>query len=299
MVLSPEATSETTDNPLQVPSETEAVESMPSDIEITYYTDPLCSWSWAIEPQWRRLRYEFGDRLQWRYAMGGLIPDWQKFSDPLNDICRPVQMGPLWVQIRDITGMPVREGIWVEDPPNSSYPACLAVKAAQQQGNTVAEVYLRRLREAVMVEQRNIARDEVLWELAEELSGAIDLGQFQEDLDSAETVEAFREDIKDMRYRGSGRFPALILRPRNGRAVLLVGFRPYKVLRDAIAHISPETEPQRSATDAIAYTTYWGRITAPELAEALNLQTSDARQKLDDAVQEGHLARSGEFYRER
>jgi hypothetical protein len=25
---------------------------------IEYFTDPLCSWSWAFEAQWRRLRYE-------------------------------------------------------------------------------------------------------------------------------------------------------------------------------------------------------------------------------------------------
>ena len=25
-------------------------------LSIEYYTDPLCCWSWAFEPQWRRLR---------------------------------------------------------------------------------------------------------------------------------------------------------------------------------------------------------------------------------------------------
>src|SRR5690242_21305745 len=27
-------------------------------LEVIYYTDPLCCWSWAFEPQWRRFLYE-------------------------------------------------------------------------------------------------------------------------------------------------------------------------------------------------------------------------------------------------
>jgi putative protein-disulfide isomerase len=60
---------------------------------IEYYTDPLCSWSWAFEPQWRYLRYNCGERLTWRYRMGGLLPDWQSYQDPFNDVGNPAQMG--------------------------------------------------------------------------------------------------------------------------------------------------------------------------------------------------------------
>src|SRR3546814_17149873 len=49
--------------------------------EIVYFTDPLCSWSWALEPQWRRLLFTFGDRLYWRYRMGGMIPDWTRSDE--------------------------------------------------------------------------------------------------------------------------------------------------------------------------------------------------------------------------
>src|SRR5947209_18180460 len=67
---------------------------------VEYYTDPLCSWSWAFEAQWRRLRYECAGRLSWCYRMGGLIADWQSYEDPLNDISSPAQMGPQWFQDR-------------------------------------------------------------------------------------------------------------------------------------------------------------------------------------------------------
>lgn len=267
-------------------------------VEVTYYTDPLCSWSWALEPQWRRLRYEFADQLAWRYSMGGLISDWQQFSDPLNDISRPVQMGPQWIQIRHLIGMPIDERIWVEDPPASSYPACIAFKAAERQGASVGEAYLRRLREAVMLERRNIAQWEVLLALAEEVSASsgFDLEQFRYDLDGKEVLEAFRTDIKDGRYRGIGRFPSLILRPTTGQSILLIGYRPYQVLREAIAHIAPEMHPVRSVTDVVAYASYWQRITAKEVAAALDLELEAARKALDEAVANGHLIEAGQIY---
>ncbi|HEY9835321.1 MAG TPA: DsbA family protein, partial [Vampirovibrionales bacterium] len=242
-------------------------------LEITYYTDPLCSWSWAVEPQRRRLQYEFGDRLVWRYSMGGLLRDWQQFSDPLNHISRPIQMGPVWIQVRHLTGMPIDEKIWVKNPPTSSYPACIAVKAASQQGSNVGESYLRRLREAVILEGRNISQREVLLELGTELNPELgfDGDRFERDLDHPDSVEAFRQDLKEMRYRGIARFPSMMLRPNSGRSLLMMGYRPYSVLRDAITQIAPELEPLRSVTDAIAYITHWETITVPEVAVALNL----------------------------
>ena len=46
-----------------------------SPLTAVYYTDPLCCWSWAFEPHWRRLRDEFGGALDCRYRMAGMIED--------------------------------------------------------------------------------------------------------------------------------------------------------------------------------------------------------------------------------
>ncbi|HJT76416.1 MAG TPA: DsbA family protein, partial [Gemmataceae bacterium] len=114
-------------------------------VYIDYYTDPLCSWSWALEPAWRRLRYEFGDRLAYRYRMAGMIPDWDHFADPMNAVHTPRQMAPHWFAVRQLSGMPLDERVWLEDPPASSFPACVAFEAAALQGPAAAERYLRRL----------------------------------------------------------------------------------------------------------------------------------------------------------
>jgi putative protein-disulfide isomerase len=267
------------------------------DVEVTYFTDPLCSWSWAFEAVWRRLRYELADRITWRYVLGGLIPDWQSFSDPLHSVHRPAQMGPSWYEVRHLTGMPVDEMIWLEDPPASSYPACVAVKAAARQGAAVEEAYLRRLREGVMLERRNVARRAVLLELFDEVAGApgVPFGdRFRRDLAGKEAMAAFREDLKDAAYRNIGRFPALVLREAGGRAVLIVGYRPYPVLREALAAVAPGLAPVRTAADPVAYARHWGSITAAEVAEATERPAAEVVQALDQA--EG-LVRQGAVYR--
>lgn len=268
-------------------------------VEITYYTDPLCSWSWAFEPQWRRLRAECGAQVSYRYVMGGLIRDWSSFSDPLNSVERPVQMGPLWIQTRVISGMPLNERIWVEDAPNSSYPACVAVKAATLLDQDLAERYLRRLREAVMLERCNIGnRAHLLAAAAEVIDDSGKLDAFTSALDH-DAVEAFRDDLKVVRYHGVGRFPALVLRRAGSSAsgsatssIILVGYRPYEVLIEALHHVAPEIERQPWAGSAVDYARQWHSITLREVAEALAQREDETSAALASAVEAGGLART-------
>jgi predicted DsbA family dithiol-disulfide isomerase len=207
----------------------------------------LCCWSWALEPHWRRLLAEFAAALHWRYRVAGMIADWDSYSDPVNAVSRPLQMGPIWREAQQRSGVPFDDRIWAEDPPASSYPACIAVKAAELQSAEAADLYLGRLRAAVMAQRRNIARPEVLSEVADEAAaaapGRLDPERLRHDLAGAAAREALRDDIKEARYRGIGRFPTLTLRAANGKGVMIVGYRPYEVLRAALARIAPELRP--------------------------------------------------------
>jgi putative protein-disulfide isomerase len=280
--------------------------SQKSLVSVEYYTDPLCSWSWAFEPQWRRLRYECGARLRWHYRMGGLIADWQSFNDPFNDIRNPGQLGPQWLQVSRMSGMPLNGRLWLVDPPDSSYPACIAAKAAERQGLAVIESYLRRLREAVMLEGKNIARQEVLLAIAQEQSrgdlsadparARLDFDRFYADLSAPEVLDAFRQDLRDAAYSGIGRFPTLILRREDGHGIVLVGYRPYKALREALNHLAPGLHPEMGESPeelATAYITHWGRVTPRELAEVLgdDCDIDDASTLLESLVTSGMLRR--------
>lgn len=262
---------------------------------VTYYTDPLCSWSWALEPQWRLLRSVLGAALRVTYVMGGLLQDWERFSDPLNAVSRPIQMGPIWVEVRHLSGMPLDDRLWVEDPPTSSLPGCLAVKAAATQGPEQEEQYLRRLREAAMLERRNIAREDELIRVAEAVAAwhPFDVARFSAELRTATTREALREDLRATAAAGVGRFPTLTIERPGKRGILITGYRPYDILRAAVAEVLPEID---SANDVRpesvpAYLQRWGSATSREIAEALGVSPADANQQLAKLVASGEVCR--------
>ena len=71
-----------------------------------------------------------------------------------------------WLDASDRSGMPVDPRLWREAPIASSYPACMAVKAAAEQGPEAAGRYLRALREGLMCFRRKLDTREALVEEA-------------------------------------------------------------------------------------------------------------------------------------
>ncbi|MET3879964.1 DsbA family protein [Chitinophaga sp. OAE865] len=210
-------------------------------LEAVYYTDPLCCWSWAFEPVIQRLVNEYGERLSMRYCMGGMLSGWNNYHDTLHAVSRPIQMGPVWMQARQLSGVELNDTIWFTDPPASSYPACVAVKAAALQSEHLAAQYLLRLRTAVMLKAKNIAKKEVLISVAEELSAEnplFDTGKFRKQLTCKQAIDAFRADMQETKYRGIHRFPSLLLQAKGtGKTLLLTGNRPFESISSCIAQL--------------------------------------------------------------
>jgi len=184
---------------------------MASRVEVTYFTDPYCSWCWATEPMLYRIRETFRDQVRIRYVMGGLVRDMAEFYDALNDIRTAAQVAPHWRMVSQRSGQPIDEGLWLElnDPHFSTWPACIAVKAAFLQGEEIGERLLRRFRRAALTERRNISRREVQEELAREVEG-LDLARWRMDLENGRAARAFEEDLEECRRYGVTGFPTLL-----------------------------------------------------------------------------------------
>jgi predicted DsbA family dithiol-disulfide isomerase len=237
-------------------------------LEITYYTDPLCCWSWAFEPQWRRLLFEFKGKVKYHYCMAGLLPGWNNYNDTINSVSKPIQMGPVWMHAKQLSGMPIEQNIWISDPPSSSYPACIAVKCAALQSLRAEEHFLRMLREAVMMRGENISKEEVLLNLAEKLA-AVDsdfkIEKFKEDIRSDVAMEALRKDLQEVQYHQINRFPSLVMRNKNNKGVLISGYRPYSILLDPIREMIEVKENKK--INPKRYKDHWPFITERELEE--------------------------------
>jgi predicted DsbA family dithiol-disulfide isomerase len=153
-------------------------------VRLRYHTDPACPASWAAEPALRRLMVEFGADLTITYVMGGLA---REYEAPYES--RVME----WLEHADRSGMPFDPRLWIEGPIRSTYPACIAVKAAAEQGADAAGRYLRALREGLMCFRRRLDTKEAL---VEEARGAgLDVARFRIDLDSHAILEAFGADL--------------------------------------------------------------------------------------------------------
>jgi len=157
-------------------------------VQVRYLTDPACPWSWAVEPAVRRLMVEFGDSLSWSWVMVGLAREVPKDTRGL---------ALHWLGVADASSMPIDPLIWKESPIASTYPACMAVKAAAEQGEEAAGRYLRVLREGLMCLRRKLDTTEALVEAARDAGLAVE--RFRVDLGSHAIVEAFGADLEEAR----------------------------------------------------------------------------------------------------
>jgi predicted DsbA family dithiol-disulfide isomerase len=167
-----------------------------------YYTDPACPWSWALEPALRKLSHELAGSLVFTYVMCGMA---REFGDPAPLVAEMLEAG-------DRSGMPVDPRLWLADAPRSSHPACLAVKAAAEQGDPAP--YLRRLREGLMCRRRKLDSIDALIEEARAVPG-LDLDTLRLAFASHAIVEAFGADLDR-----AGAVPAEHHSPGTGRVKL-------------------------------------------------------------------------------
>ncbi len=213
-------------------------------LNITYFTDPLCCWSWGLEPIWQQIKNNYDGRINVRYCMGGLLPGWNQFYDAENNVSRPIQMGPVWMHASQVTGLPIDSNIWFRDPPASSYPACIAVKCAGLQSWRAEGEYLGLLRKAVMEQGRNIAKYDVLYDVAKHLAISkphlLDYTRFSRDMQNENGLEAFRKDMQEIQLSGISRFPSMVFQYPRKKPLLVSGYKPFEVYEKTLMTLLEE-----------------------------------------------------------
>lgn len=234
-------------------------------VHTRYYTDPSCPWSWALEPSFRRLRIEFGQSLEIEYVMAGMG---SSLDDPQSFALNVLEAG------RE-SGMPVDLRLWLQDPPSSSNPACMAVKAADEQGQ--AGPYLRRLREGLFCRGRKLDNADALLAEARKLRG-IDLERFRIALGSHGVLELLGADLERARRvapeqhsEGQDRvkLPSLEFRDQEGRVRGVYGYARYDTLREvALAAGAAAENGGPSIEEALSR---FGTMATVEVAEVCRL----------------------------
>lgn len=84
----------------------------------------------------------------------------------------------------------------------------------------------------------NISKPEVLLSIAEKLTvDEFDFDKFEEDWSSGAGKALFRKDLEKTKYHAIGRFPTLTFQNESGKGIMIVGYRPYKILEQAFEHV--------------------------------------------------------------
>ncbi len=252
-------------------------------VKIIYYTDPICSSCWGIEPQLRKLKLEYGNNIDIEYRMGGLLPDWSYNS---GGISKPSDVAHHWDEVSVYYDMPIDGTIWLEDPLPSSYPPSIAFKAAQIQDNEKAILFLREIREMVFLQKKNITKWEYL-ELAATKVG-LDLVRFKNDYEGKAT-ELFEEDLKLGRALGVRGFPTMFFTDTNGHQEIVYGSKPYNTYENALVKLFP-TAPKTNydKTWNFVFSKYQS-LTAKEFSELTGTPRNETEKYLDDLTVKGKL----------
>jgi predicted DsbA family dithiol-disulfide isomerase len=287
-------------------------------VEVRYYTDPGCSWSWAGEPKLRRLMWEFGDGLRFRWVMGGLA---RTYGDEYRDTASRIDgrgscfdgMMAHWLDVAAETGMPFDPRIWRQSPISSTYPACLAVTAASEQGPELGYAYLRRVREGLMAEGRKLDHVEAL--VGEAGPAGLDVDRFRIDIVSNAITEAFAADLDEVRdppqeARDSGSlsdtegrerlsFPSAVFVGDDGERHGVWGWSGYDEYRDAAVAAGAEVAESRQPAVVEAVERF-GRVTTREVEVLTGKPPPVVRAELWGAAREWSLrpepVLGGEFW---
>ncbi len=252
-------------------------------LQVIYYTDPICSSCWAIEAQLRKMKLEYGDFIQMDYHMGGLLPDWSYNS---GGISKPSDVAHHWDEVSVYYDMPIDGDVWLTDPLESSYPPSIAWKAAQIQDEEKAILFLRKLREFVFLDKKNITKWEPISQAAS-LVG-LDTTKLKQDYEQA-AKQLFEKDLQLARELGVRGFPTLIFKNEQQQTAIVYGSKPYQDYINAIQNLLPSVQKKSYNHDWKFLFDQFESLTAKEFSMLSEVERNQAVQKLNALTTQGYL----------
>ncbi len=235
-------------------------------VRVEYFTDPLCSACFVFEPVIEEFIELYSGKIDFIPVMGGLMPNLtfseeerSKMADNMEALGEQFNMG--------VSGKVMREY-----PVSSSFPPSLAYLAVKKQSESLALIYLRRLREAVYIEEKDISKEAVLVELASEL--AIDHDQFLVDFYGSEVLDELEYDIAYTVMNGVTGFPSIVIYGLDGTSMIIRSVNDINIFIDAMDRFKiAANEKNKYDTSNVLLTSHY--LSDREVASKINAYFSD------------------------
>jgi 2-hydroxychromene-2-carboxylate isomerase len=272
-----------------------------------HFSDPGCPWAYSSRPAVARLRWRFGDQLDWRLVLIGLSESAERYEERGYT---PGRMASGLRKFQDRFGMPFGSGVKPRMAPTSR--ACRAVIAAREESPGLGYAALRAIQLMQFTTTGLLDDDEALRGALEDVDG-LDAAAVVARIDDPEIVAIYEEDKARARSAdgrpthvqnrhsdsdGPVRYtaPSVIFEVPDGRWLEVGGFQPFESYDNALANLGPglgrRPAPGRAADAVLAYPIGLTTAEVAAIMRGSDLEDADlpaAERELIAAVDDGEL----------
>jgi protein-disulfide isomerase-like protein with CxxC motif len=275
-------------------------------IEVLHFTDPACPWAYSSRPAIARLRWRFGDQLEWRLILIGLSESAARYEE-LGYTPGRLASGHRKFQRR--FGMPFGSGVKPRIAPSSR--ACRAIVAARRLDPAFGYAALRSIQLMQFTTTRLLDEDEDLrWALAQvpgldadavvaQIDDPRTLEEYEEDRAATRSAEGTPTHVQNRHSESDGpvRYtaPSIVFRHPDGRSLEVGGFQAFESYDTALANLDSSLERRPVPDDpAEAVLSYEHGMTTAEVASIMRGELEDpdlpaTERQLIAAVDEGRI----------
>jgi len=250
-------------------------------ITATHFTDPACPWAYSARPAHARLRWRFGDQIEWRLVLIGLSESAEQY------VVRgytPDRLLATQHRFGERFGMPY--SFELKPRMSGTARACRAIVAARDLDPALGEAALRALQLLQFTTPRLLDDDEDL-RAALSTVPELDADAIVGRIDDPDVVAAYEADRARARSaegsptHAQGRFatsdgpirytaPSVIFEHEGGGRLEVGGFQPFEAYDTALANLDPGLERRGSPGSALdALSAFPEGLTTAELASVM------------------------------
>lgn len=265
-------------------------------LKIVQFTDPLCGWCYGMEPVMTKLRYQLGERLDFSYTMGLMIPSAEgvfgygfEALQRFNAMKSQIAYG--YMMIEQATGMPMEVGrvdrIQPEDI--SSMEASLGYEAVKLiEGPERAIEFMHAMRQALYAFETSIGSRESVAMLANIFG--VDMKAYDAAIESGDAWRLLDDEVQQCRALHVKAFPTFQISYGESSA-MISGYQAEDVMANAISYVSRGavelTQPEYSVRQVMDFLDRFGRVAGEELRCAFSLTWEGLVQAVGKLKDEG------------
>jgi predicted DsbA family dithiol-disulfide isomerase len=232
-----------------------------SAITATHFTDPACPWAYSFRPAYARLRWRFGDQIDWRLVVIGLSESGDAYE---RRGYTPDRMLDTQRRFSERFGMPFS----FERKPRmaGTSRACRAIVAAREEDPALGEAALRALQLLQFTTPRLLDDDEDIRAALADVPG-LDASSIVARIDDPEIVDLYEADrartrsadgspthAQDRHATSDGpvRYTApSVIFEQDGRSLEVGGFQPFEAYDTALANLDSALKRRPAPADLV------------------------------------------------